>query len=97
MLKVTVDESMFVSMFDEWNRSENFSIAGRRALFDWFNQFEEEIELDIIAICCDFREYEDMEEFRADYGDGYPTLEDVENETSVIPIPGGESFIIQVF
>lgn len=97
MLKVTVDESTFVRMFDEWDRSENFSVAGRRALFDWFNQFEEEIELDIIAICCDFSEYKDMEEFRADYGDGYSTLEDVENETLVIPIPGGESFIIRVF
>jgi hypothetical protein len=97
MLKITVDERMFVSMFDKWNRSENFSIAGLRALFDWFNQIEEEIELDIIAICCGFSEYKDMEEFRADYGDGYSTLEDVANETLVIPIPGGESFIIRVF
>lgn len=97
MLKVTVNENMFVRMFDEWDRSENFSIAGRRALFDWFNQIEEEFELDIIAICCNFSEYKDMEEFRADYGDGYSTLEDVANETLVIPIPGGESFIIRVF
>ena len=58
----TVDESMFIVAFDEMNRSENFSIAARRELFEYFNNLSDNIEgafeLDVIAICCDFAEYD---------------------------------------
>ena len=41
-------------------RPDNFSYEGLTALFDWFEEYEastgEEIELDVIAICCDFTE-----------------------------------------
>lgn len=61
MIIQTVDESMFVSAFDEMNRSDNFSIAARRKLFEYFDNLSDEtdqpFELDVIAICCDFSEY----------------------------------------
>ena len=41
-------------------RPDNFSYEGQGLLFDYFEQFEEdtgqEMELDVIAICCDFSE-----------------------------------------
>jgi hypothetical protein len=41
-------------------RPDNFSDEGLRLLFDWFTELEdgtgEQIELDVIAICCDYCE-----------------------------------------
>ena len=41
-------------------RPDNFSYQGLRLLFDYLEEFEEstgeEIEFDVIAICCDFSE-----------------------------------------
>lgn len=96
MLKITVTEEMFVRMFDEYGRSNNFSIAGRRALFAWLDELDEEIEMDVIGICCDFAEYEDIEEFRDNYGEEYKTIEDIEIVTPVIMVDD-ERFIVEVF
>jgi len=41
-------------------RPDNFSYEGLTALFDWFEEYEEstgeEIDLDVIAICCEWSE-----------------------------------------
>ena len=54
----------------ETMRPDNFSYEGLDALFDWFEQLEddtgEEIELDVIAICCDFTE-SSIDEIVQDY------------------------------
>ncbi len=55
-----------MSAFDEANRRENFSRQGRQALYDYLTEYEEdtgtEIELDVISLCCEFTEYESVEE-----------------------------------
>jgi len=60
-MKITVTESMFCDQFDKL-RPNNFSNAGLKALFAHFEEMEsdqgEEFELDVIAICCDFTEYD---------------------------------------
>ena len=70
-MKQTINKYQFVREFDEYNRSENFSVAGREALFDFLEEIEDpenEQELDIIALCCDFSEYANIKEFIKDYG-----------------------------
>jgi hypothetical protein len=58
-MKTTVTFSEFRDSFQKI-RPDNFSYQGQRKLFDYFEEFEqstgEEIELDVIAICCDFSE-----------------------------------------
>lgn len=82
------------------NRSENFSYEGLEALYNYLEQYEEdtgeEIELDIIALCCEFSEYESLEAFQNDYGDEYKSINDIEYRTTVIPI-NKKAFIIQNF
>lgn len=99
-MKKTIDRSEFVQEFDAYNRSNNFSVEGRRALFDYLKQYEEEIgeemELDVIAICCDYTEYESLEEFNNDYGKECETIDEVADYTQVINIDD-ERFIIQSF
>ena len=81
-------------------RPDNFSYAGQEALFDYLEEYEdgsgEELELDVIALCCDFSEYENLEEFQKAYSEDYATIEDIEQATTVIRIDD-DSFIIQDF
>lgn len=65
-MKKEINESEFIKEFDECNRSNNFSVEGRRALFNYFDE-DENFELDVIAICCGFSEYENVEEYLNDY------------------------------
>ena len=65
----------FERAFIDCNRENNFSYSGKKALFDYLEEYEEdmgeEIELDVIAICCEFSEYENVQEFVGNYSDDY--------------------------
>ena len=37
-------------------RPDNFSYEGQGMLFDFLEEIDEDMELDVIAICCDFTE-----------------------------------------
>ncbi|MCK4578016.1 MAG: hypothetical protein KAU50_04455 [Candidatus Marinimicrobia bacterium] len=101
-MKQTINFSQFYDGFEI--RRKNFSYWGLKALFDYFEQYEEdtkeEIEFDPIGICCEYTEYENIEAFREDYSKGiqeeYLTIEDVEEQTTVIKIDD-DKFIIQRF
>ena len=99
-MKRTVNVYDFRQAFVDYDRAENFSYAGLEALFEYLVSLEEdtgeEMELDVIGICCEFSEYEDLKEFQENYGDEYQTIEDVEERTTVIPVDG-DRFIIQQF
>jgi len=101
-LIMEVGESDFVREFDEYNRSNNFSVEGRRALYNYLYDLSEDmgedIKLDIIALCCEFNEYKNIKEFWNDYDkDDYPNLEELGEHTQVIPIENSEGFLIQAF
>lgn len=82
-MKQTVSQWDFVQAFDDYNRSNNFSVAGREALYDYLTEYEEstgeELELDPIAVCCDFSEYESASEAAHEYGDFNPEIDDDES------------------
>jgi len=98
-------ERAFVNM----GRENQFTYEGKKALFEHLEEYEEstghKIELDVIAICCDFQEFESLEDFKCQYGDEYETFEDIEYHTFVIPVnvdysskgANIKSFIIQNF
>ena len=100
-MKTTVNQSDFHNAFINYNRKENFSYEGRVALFESMKEFEdstgEEMELDVIAICCEYTEYDSIRDFWQDYDkEDYPTIEDIEDVTQVIRFKT-DSFIIQQF
>lgn len=76
----TITEWDFVNSFDEMNRSENFSVAGRKALFELLEEVNPDSELDVIAICVEFSEYKDLEELKNDY----PYDEDLEDDDDIL-------------
>lgn len=92
-----INFSMFCDSFSEQYQN-NFSYEGKRALFDYLEDFEdstgEKIELDPIALCCEYTEYENIKELQGSYPD-IETIEELENHTQVIPIEGTDRLIIQ--
>ena len=103
-MKQTVSFYDFELAFERVGQSDKFSYEGLKALFDWLEEYEDstgdEVELDVIALCCEFSEYEDLKEFNENYGSDnskYYSIEQIETETLVIPIENSEGFIIQDF
>jgi hypothetical protein len=96
----TINEYDFIDAFKKMGRENNFSYDGLVALYDYLEMLEDDTgqpyNLDVIALCCEYREFDNLEEFQADYGDEYETIEDIQNATSVIMIDDTR-FIIQQF
>lgn len=90
---------MFCDSFSDTYKN-NFTYAGKQALFDYLEEYEdstgEEIELDPIALCCDYTEYEDFEDLQASYPN-IDSFHELEEHTQYIQIEGGTRFIIQNF
>lgn len=55
MLVKRLDEYDLREEFISYNR-DKFSIEGYEAIIDYFDEFEEQKSLDVMAICCDFVE-----------------------------------------
>lgn len=73
-----MDESLFISRFEDYKRvvgssdegGGNFTYEGLRNLFKYLDNLSEEtgenIKLDVISLCCDYSEYEDLNEYLND-------------------------------
>ena len=97
-MKTTVTIYDFIEAFRNADRRENFSREGLGLLFDYFEQYEqaigEEMELDVIALCCDYVEYKDFQEFKEDYP-SIDSMDQLQDETTVIEFKDG--FLIEAF
>ncbi len=102
-MKQSINFSQFYDAFHSYDRSENFSYNGLRALFDYLEGYEkatgEEIELDVIGFCSEFSEYDSAVEAALEYGqdnlDEDKSSEYLHDNTMLIVFDGG--IIIQDF
>ena len=80
-------------------RPDNFSYSGLKALYNYLEDYEcdtgEPVELDVIATCCDYTEYESLEAFQEEYGEDYQSIENIEQDTLIMI--DDTSFIIHQF
>ena len=71
-MKTSVNVYEFRDAFRAYDRQDQFSHAGLGALFDYLEEYEDscdtEVELDVIALCCDFAEYDSATEAAGEYG-----------------------------
>ena len=111
-MKTTVSAHDFLEAFRK-QRPEQFSRAALLALFDYLEEVEREsaseLELDVVAICCDYTEYATAVEAAVAYGWEEPAQSDDEradkseeqaeawlmDQTTVITFDGG--VIVQNF
>jgi len=92
---ITLTEQEFIIKFKEV-RPNNFTDEGLRALYEYFEEYDEGLEFDPIAFCVEFTEYESLNEFYGDYDQRLDTYYDLNEYTTVIPIDD-YSFIIANF
>lgn len=87
--------------FSDWffksdTYKNNFSYEGLKALYDYLEDYEEQsgeaLEFDPIAICCDYSEFDSLEEIQSQYS-GIKSLDDLEDKTSVINCDNGHLII----
>lgn len=95
-IKVTFDR--FKQEFCSLQRANQFPLC-LEFLFDYFNDNEIEVELDVIALCCEYTEFKDMKEALESYPDNKvlkpngksldfdKTLENFLNHTMVLGEP----------
>ena len=100
-MKQTITFGQFQDAFYNMDRQGKFSYPAKKALFEYFEEYEdsvgEQIELDVIAICCDYTEYDSLEDFWQEYDkEDFPNIEAIEWHTQVIPIDD-DAFLIQTF
>lgn len=57
-MKTTVNFSDFVDAFRAYDRFDDFGYDALKVIFEYLEEYEDscgaEVELDVIAICCDF-------------------------------------------
>lgn len=99
MIYQIVTKYEFVNQFLNSGRASHdgkkgFSIEGLEALYDYLEDTHQELELDVIALCCEFSEGT-IKEALEDYD--LESLEDLEDQTMVLRLDSGDRIIYQVF
>lgn len=86
-MKQSITFSQFVDAFHAHNRYDSFGYAGLRVIFDYLESYEqdtgEEIELDVIAICCEYCE-QSWQDVARDYDVDVDGLDDDEAKQHVM-------------
>lgn len=106
-MHTTVNFSVFCDAFNRFtDRKDAFSYDGKRALFDYLTDLEadtgENIELDVIALCCEYNEYDSAIEAADEYQEFDSGMTEalalayLQDKTTVIKLPKG-GVIIQAF
>jgi len=96
-MKKSVSITDFIDAFEKM-RPSNFTYEGLESLYNYLTDYEqetgEELELDVIAFCCDYSEYKDLEEYKKNYS-SINSIKDIQDATTYIPIFKTERFITQ--
>jgi hypothetical protein len=108
-MKTTVSRYDFERAFVDADRKENFSYEGLNALFDYLEDYEEqtgeEIELDVIALCCDYSE-DNPDDIIANYSIDVEGMDDDEkidavrdylNDNTTLVGETSAGFVYQIF
>ena len=99
-MKNTIDTYYFRNWFLNSQYKNNFSIEGLSSLYDYLTDLEDdqgtEFNFDPVAFACEYSEYENLQEIIENYN-SIETIQDLENNTSIIPVVGTERLIIQNF
>jgi len=99
-MKNTIDTYYFRNWFLNSQYKNNFSIEGLSSLYDYLTDLEDdqgtEFNFDPIAFACEYSEYDNIQEVIENYN-SIDNIQDLENNTSIIPVVGTERLIIQNF
>lgn len=96
-MKQSVNFCDFTKAFHDFGRGTQFTHEGLKTLFEHLEDYEddtgEEMELDVISLCCDYVEYENLEALQKDYTD-IEDMDDLLNMTWVFMIDDTRFIIV---
>ena len=85
--------------FEAYGRYDQFSIDGYEAIIEYFEEIGENIELDVIGICCDLKELtpDNLTDEYSTYGETAEEIaEALSYETWIIELKNG-NYLLQNF
>ena len=98
-MKKSINFSMFCDAFNDAGRGDSFSYEGKRALFDYLESYEqdigEELELDVVALCCDFNE-DSIDNIASDYRIDVEGLDEDDKQAAVLDYLSDNTTVIDV-
>jgi len=56
MIYIEIDFSLFCDQFARMGRADSFSYEAKQIIFDYLEESGNDIELDVIALCCEYEE-----------------------------------------
>lgn len=93
---------MTFSDFSSWfarseDKKNQFSYQALKKIFEYYEQYEEDtgeqIEFDPVAFCCEWSEFEDMEEVKKNYND-IETIMDLNDNTTAYELDNGHILLM---
>jgi hypothetical protein len=88
----------FQDEFRNYGRENQFSEEGLSVLYDYLWNMAEEMgipyKLDVIGLCCEFTEFESIEEYNNYYGSEYEDVRELEFDETVIAVLDNGGFIV---
>lgn len=89
MIYKQINFSEFCDSFSDTYKN-NFSYEGKRVLFNWLEQLSEDtgdnIELDTVSLCCDYDEWDSIEQYNENYNTQYTDASDIDEQGMCILI-----------
>ena len=79
-MKQEIGLSGFQDAFKRMGREDNFTYEGLEALYDYLEEIEGYV-LDVIALCCEFNEYVDINEYLKDHDTDLDKTDFMEEES----------------
>jgi len=96
-MKKTISNYDFRQEFVLLNRVENFTYEGLNCLFEALQDLEddidEQIELDVISLCCEFIEFDNLSDYNEHYATDMISIEEISDEGFLFCCVGEEGFI----
>lgn len=82
-MKQTINASDFMQAFHNFNRYDQFGYQALNVLFEYLEECDPDMELDVIALCCEYS-HESWKEIASDYDiDVEGSTDDEEGEETV--------------
>lgn len=105
-MKQTINLYQFRDAFKRMERT-NFSYEGLELLFNYCEDCDTDMELDVIALCCEYAE-DNFEDIATNYGIDLGSSDEIEDQlelvlqhlndnTSVVGVTGDNTIVYSVF
>lgn len=97
-MKKVIGFCQFTDEFRDMGRENQFSYYGLKALYEYLteleDQLEDDIDLDVISLCCDFWE-DDLDEILKYYD--LESIDELRDNTLVLEVENSTNVIVQSY